>query len=86
MHYKGFNVILSDGGNWSPNRPHAKRRNQGKRSYHRRIAKKWRKRFGERWNETQPRGTVYKLGNHSIVVRREDWPVLQAAVTEEQGP
>jgi len=84
MTYQGMQVILSDGGNWCPLRAHSKRVNQGKASYHARIAKKWLNRFGRKWVETQKRGECFVLGNHSIIVRREDWPELQRAI-DEQG-
>lgn len=80
--FQGMRVVLSDGGSWSPARVHRKRANQGKASYHRRIQKKWLKRFGQVWVEIQKRGEVFKLGNHTLVVRREDWPELQRAAQQ----
>ncbi len=83
MTYQGMRVILSDGGNWCPVRQHSKCANQGKASYHARIAKKWRKRFGLKWVEIQKRGVCFVLGNHSIIVRKDDWPALQRAIDED---
>ncbi len=79
----GLNVILSDGGNWCPVREHNKRANQGKASYHRRIQKKWLRRFGRKWVEIQKRGEYFLLGNHAIVVRRDDWPKFAAAIKDQ---
>jgi len=72
----GMTVILTDGGVWCPVRSHSKRANQGKRSYHNRVQKKWLKRFGQHWVEIQVRGTVFKIGSTSVIVRRDDWDEL----------
>lgn len=72
----GMTVILTDGGVWCPVRSHSKRANQGKRSYHDRVQKKWTKRFGKHWVEIQARGECFKVGRDSIIVRREDWAEL----------
>lgn len=79
----GLRVILTTGGVQVPVRAHSKRRNQGKPSYHARIAKKWLKRFGTKWFETQPRGEFLIIANQSIMVRNEDWPLLQKALADE---
>lgn len=72
----GMTVFLTDGGGWQPTRVHSNRVNQGKHSYHHRIQKKWLKRFGQHWVESQARGQIFKIGRHSIIVRRDDWDEL----------
>ena len=80
MTYMGMQVIVTAGGVWCPVRAHSKQANQGKPSYHARITKKWLKRFGKKWHETQKRGEYFILGNHSIMVRRDDLPEFQRAI------
>lgn len=82
--FNELNVILSDPYKSVPVRVHSKSANQGKRSYHNRIQKKWLKRFGIKWIEIQKRGEVFMLGNHSMVVRKDDWPQMQRALAVEQ--
>ncbi len=74
--YIGMRVILTDGGSFQPVRVHNKNVNQSKTSYHKRIQKKWLKRFGERWVEIQKRGEVFILNNQSVIIRKDDWPAL----------
>jgi hypothetical protein len=85
-----YQIVETAGGFMSPIRRHSKRRNGGKASYHRRIQKKWTKRFGEKWVETQRRGEVFILGGTTMLVRREDAHELRAAqnktVKLEHGP
>lgn len=85
MYFAGYKVILTDGGVLCPRRTHSRRKNQGKLSYHRRIQKKWLKRFGQEWIESQPRGTVLKIADSALVIRREDWAEL-AQEMKKQGP
>jgi len=77
MTYMGMQVTLTDGGSWCAVRSHSKRVNQGKASYHARITKKWLKRFGRKWVEIQKRGECFVLGNHTIIIRKDDWPAIQ---------
>lgn len=77
MTFNGMNVIVSDGGHFDPVRRHSKAANQHKSSYHARIQKKWLKRFGSKWVEIQKRGEIFMLGDHSIVVRHDDWFEMQ---------
>lgn len=79
----GLRVLFTDGGLWVPVREHSKSKNQGKAPYHRRIQKKWRKRFGIYWSETQKKGEYLILGNHTLVVRHDDWPKLQEALKQQ---
>ena len=81
----GLRVLFSDGGHWQPIRVHSKSANQGKVPYHRRIAKKWRKRFGLEWIETQKPGEYFILGNHSLIVRHDDWPALKEMLDVQQS-
>ena len=73
----GINVMQCPGGSWCANRRHAKRKNGGKVSYHARISKKWLKRFGQSWIESQKRGEIFILGQHTIIVRHDDMPRLR---------
>ena len=81
MTFNGLNVIVSDGGHFTPIRRHSKAANRRKASYHARIQKKWLKRFGSKWVETQKRGEVFILGNHSMVVWHDDWFEMQRSLT-----
>ncbi len=78
--HMGLRVILTDGGRFQPVRIHRKSANQRKASYHNRVQKKWLKRFGSRWVETQKRGEVFMLGRHSMIVRKDDWPEFMKAI------
>ena len=79
----GLQVTLSDGGYFTPNRIHSVSKNQGKINYHFRIQKKWIKRFGRHWVEIQKRGETYIIGNHSLIVRKDDWPELQRVLDDD---
>lgn len=71
-----YQILTTKGGNFSPVRQHSRHRNGGKESYHRRIQKKWIKRFGERWVEIQNRGEVFIMGEATVLVREDDLPRL----------
>ena len=75
----GLNALMHAGGHMVPNKVHSRQANQGKVSYHNRIQKKWRKRFGQKYVETVPRGTMYKFGN-TLVIRPDDYSELMGVV------
>lgn len=81
----GFNIVSTDGGHWVPVRAHSKRANGGKASYHRRVQKKWDKRFGQRWQEIQKRGEVFRIGRDTLVVRKDDLNELHRLTARQTG-
>lgn len=69
-----------------PARVHSKRCNGGKASYHRRVQKKWNRRFGMADRTMIKRGECYVLRNSpfvpdTLVVRADDWPQIRATLT-----
>lgn len=71
-------IIPVAGGYWTPLKRHSRRANGRKASYHRRIQKKWKKRFGLRWQEIQKPGQIYIVAGTTLLVRYDDLPKLSA--------
>lgn len=88
-------VSLSCTGAMVSVRLHSPRRNQRKESYHRRVQKKWNRRFGREWREYWPRGEVrvmnvdsFLLGAQKqiMLVREDDFRELECKLkTTEVG-
>lgn len=76
-----YQVVPTAGGHWASVRQHAKSRNGGKLSYHLRVQKKWDRRFGRSWVETQKRGEAFIIGGTTVLVRREDYPEVLRALS-----
>jgi hypothetical protein len=64
MNFAGMKIIVNRYAvNEVPNRKHASRRNNGKKAYHKRVQKKWQKRFG-----THSEPGCWVLGNDTVAM------------------
>lgn len=78
-------IHIVPGGHWEPAHRH-KRKRWMSANYHKRIQKKWLKRWGEQWIETLKRGQVLMDSQRGIVFcRLEDAGQVRIQLYGEPG-
>jgi hypothetical protein len=77
-------IMVVPGGYMEPKRKHTKRRWMEGRAYHKRIQKKWLRRFGQHWIETLKRGEVLMdKERNTIMCRAEDATEIRGAPNDQ---
>ena len=72
------------GFHYEPKRVHPEPKRSERQAYHRRIQKKWTKRFGLHCVETLKRGeTIFDRENNVVYCRREDEDVVRVKLCSD---